>query len=76
MEINGNVNQKAIQDRLSEYIEYDALMAPAAFASKAGLDPSGFSKMLKGQLTITKKTASTYPRQPRRASIRKLNFSS
>lgn len=56
MEINGNVNQKAIQDRLSEYIEYDALMAPAAFASKAGLDPSGFSKMLKGQLTITKKT--------------------
>ena len=45
MEINGNVNQKAIQDRLSEYIEYDALMAPAAFASKAGLDPSGFSKV-------------------------------
>lgn len=56
MEINGNKNQQAIIDRLNEYLEYDALMAPTAFATKAGLDPSGFSKMLKGQLTITKKT--------------------
>lgn len=63
MEINGN-SQIAIAKRLSEYIEYDAITTPSQFATKAGIDASGFHKMLKGQLKITtatlKKIATAY----------------
>ena len=63
MEINGN-SQIAIAKRLSEYIEYDAITTPSQFAAKAGIDASGFHKMLKGQLKITtatlKKIATAY----------------
>lgn len=63
MEINGN-SQLDIAKRLSDYIEYDAITTPSAFASKAGIDASGFHKMLKGQLKITtatlKKISLTY----------------
>lgn len=63
MEINGN-SQMAIAKRLSEYIEYDAITTPSQFAAKAGIDASGFHKMLKGQLKITtatlKKIATAY----------------
>lgn len=63
MEINGN-SQAAIAKRLSEYIEYDAITTPSQFAVKAGIDASGFHKMLKGQLKITtatlKKIATAY----------------
>ena len=63
MEFNGN-SQSEIAKRLSEYIEYDAITTPSAFAAKAGIDASGFHKMLKGQLKITaatlKKISSTY----------------
>ena len=55
MEINGN-SQIEIAKRLSDYIEYDAITTPSAFASKAGIDASGFHKMLKGQLKITATT--------------------
>ena len=50
---NLSMEQKEIICRLEDYIEYDAIMSPTAFAIKAGIDPSGFSKMLKGQQTIT-----------------------
>lgn len=50
--------------RIVDFIEFEAFMPNAAFAKKAGIDPSGFNKMLKGQLPITKgtiaKIASTY----------------
>ncbi len=63
MEINGN-SQIAIAKRLWEYIEYDAITTPSQFAAKAGIDASGFHKMLKGQLKITtatlKKIATAY----------------
>lgn len=63
MEINGN-SQSGIAKRLSEYIEYDAITTPSQFATKAGIDASGFHKMLKGQLKITtatlKKIADAY----------------
>lgn len=55
MEINGN-SQIEIAKRLSEYIEYDAITTPSQFAAKAGIDASGFHKMLKGQLKITAAT--------------------
>lgn len=55
MEING-ISQIEIAKRLSEYIEYDALTTPSQFAAKAGIDASGFHKMLKGQLKITATT--------------------
>ena len=55
MEFNGN-SQIEIAKRLSDYIEYDAITTPSAFASKAGIDASGFHKMLKGQLKITDNT--------------------
>lgn len=58
------MGQKDIIDRLNDYIEFDELVSPTAFAVKAGLDPSGFIKMLKGQLPITpttlKKISKTY----------------
>lgn len=54
--------------RIVEFIEYDALVSNATFAAKAGIDPSGFNKMLKGQLPITKgtvsKIANTYNLRP------------
>lgn len=63
MEFNG-ISQLEIAKRLSEYIEYDAITTPSQFASKAGIDASGFHKMLKGQLKITsatlKKIATAY----------------
>lgn len=55
MEING-ISQIEIAKRLSEYIEYDAITTPSQFAAKAGIDASGFHKMLKGQLKITTNT--------------------
>lgn len=55
MEING-ISQIEIAKRLSEYIEYDAITTPSQFAAKAGIDASGFHKMLKGQLKITANT--------------------
>lgn len=63
MEFNGN-SQLEIAKRLSDYIEYDAITTPSAFAAQAGIDASGFHKMLKGQLKITtntlKKIADTF----------------
>lgn len=63
MEFN-SVSQADIAKRLLEYIQYDAITTPSQFAAKAGIDASGFHKMLKGQLKITtttlKKIAVTY----------------
>lgn len=55
MEINGN-SQIEIAKRLSEYIEFDAITTPSTFAAGAGIDASGFHKMLKGQQKITNAT--------------------
>lgn len=56
--------QNNIIKRLEDYIEYEALTNKSDFAARAGIDPSGFSKMLKGKQTITtatlKKIADTY----------------
>lgn len=46
MEFNGN-SQIEIAKRLSDYIEFDAITTPSAFAAQAGIDASGFHKMLK-----------------------------
>ncbi len=46
-------SQPAIRKRIDDYIEYEALVSPTEFANKAGLDPSGIIKMLKGQMKIT-----------------------
>lgn len=58
------MKQTEVIKRISDFIEYDEMVTPSAFANKAGIDPSGFSKMLKGQLTITtatlKKISTTY----------------
>lgn len=56
MEINKTYideNQSAIRLRIADYVENTALIAPTEAATKAGLDPSGFIKMLKGQMKIT-----------------------
>lgn len=50
------MKQDDIIERLDDYIEFDAIMSQSAFASKAGIDPSGFLKMMKGQQTITDNT--------------------
>ncbi len=50
------MKENEIIKRLTDFIEYDEMVTPSAFANKAGIDPSGFSKMLKGQLTITSAT--------------------
>lgn len=55
MEFNG-ISQLDMAKRLSDYIEYDAVSTPSAFATQAGIDASGFHKMLKGQLKITTAT--------------------
>ncbi|MCM1022294.1 MAG: helix-turn-helix domain-containing protein [Muribaculaceae bacterium] len=55
MEFNG-ISQLEMAKRLSDYIEYDAITTPSAFAVQAGIDASGFHKMLKGQLRITTNT--------------------
>lgn len=55
MEINGN-SQTEISQRLFEYITNDVVTTPSQFAVKAGIDASGFHKMLKGQQKITKGT--------------------
>lgn len=58
------MEQTEVIKRISDFIEYDKMVSPSAFANKAGIDPSGFSKMLKGQQTITtatlKKISTTY----------------
>lgn len=48
--------QEGIIKRLDNYMEYEAMTSPSVFASKAGIDPSGFIKMMKGQQTITDNT--------------------
>lgn len=48
-------DEKLIQ-RLADYVEYEANMTRNAFATKAGIDPANFSKMLAGKLTITTNT--------------------
>lgn len=56
MEINRAIvddRQSDIRSRLDDYIEYDALISPSEFATKVHIDPSGFIKMLKGQMKIT-----------------------
>lgn len=50
------MENKDIIDRIMYYIDNYALTKPAPFAIKAGVDPSGFNKMLKGQQTITVNT--------------------
>lgn len=45
-----------LAQRLSDYVEYEANMTRNAFASKAGIDPTNFSKMLAGKQTITTNT--------------------
>lgn len=63
MEFNGNEtefygmiwkNDKL--KRLSDFIEYDAMLSNQEFAQKSGIDPSGLYKMLKGQQPISMKT--------------------
>lgn len=46
---------KLIQ-RLVDYVEYEANMTRNAFATKAGIDPTNFSKMLAGKQNITTNT--------------------
>lgn len=56
MDINKSIvdnKQSEIRSRLDDYIEYDALISPTEFATKVHIDPSGFIKMLKGQMKIT-----------------------
>lgn len=55
MDING-ISQVTIANRLSDYIEYDAITTPSSFAIKAGIDPANFSKMLADKQKITAKT--------------------
>lgn len=45
--------QPVIRERIDDYIEYDAMVSTSEFATKAGIDPSGLIKMLKGQMKIT-----------------------
>lgn len=45
-----------ISERLAQFIDYESRMTRNAFAAKAGIDPANFSKMLKGQQTITPAT--------------------
>lgn len=45
-----------ILKRLSDYVEYESDMTRNAFAVKAGIDPTNFSKMLAGKQTITNNT--------------------
>ena len=45
--------QSEIRRRIDDFIEYEALVSPTEFANKAGIDPSGLIKMLKGQMKIT-----------------------
>lgn len=45
-----------IAERLAQFIDYESRMTRNAFAAKAGIDPANFSKMLKGQQTITPAT--------------------
>ena len=45
-----------LAQRLSDYVEYEANMTRNAFASKAGIDPTNFSKMLAGKQNITTNT--------------------
>lgn len=42
--------------RLVDYVEYEANMTRNAFATKAGIDPTNFSKMLAGKQNITTNT--------------------
>lgn len=59
MEINKSIidaSQDLIRSRIDNYIEYEAMISPTEFASKAGIDPSGLIKMLKGQMKITLNT--------------------
>lgn len=59
MEINKSIidaSQDLIRSRIDDYIEYEAMISPTEFASKAGIDPSGLIKMLKGQMKITLNT--------------------
>lgn len=46
---------KLIQ-RIADYVEYEANMTRNAFATKAGIDPTNFSKMLAGKQSITTNT--------------------
>lgn len=48
-------DEKLIQ-RLVDYVEYEANMTRNAFATKAGIDPTNFSKMLAGKQNITTNT--------------------
>lgn len=48
-------DDKLIQ-RISDYVEYEANMTRNAFATKAGIDPTNFSKMLAGKQSITTNT--------------------
>lgn len=48
--------QSDLIKRIVDFVEFETSMPNAAFAKKAGIDPSGFNKMLKGQLPITKGT--------------------
>lgn len=47
---------RTVADRLADYVEYEANMTRNAFAGKAGIDPTNFSKMLAGKQTITTNT--------------------
>ena len=56
MEVNKTTidnNQEEIRLRLDDYLEFDELISPTEFANTVGIDPSGFIKMLKGQMKIT-----------------------
>ena len=50
------MNQDDIIKRLDDFVEFEVMLSPTSFATKAGIDPSGFIKMLKGQQKITTNT--------------------
>lgn len=50
------MSDETILQRLSDYVEYETDMTRNAFATKAGIDPTNFSKMLAGKQTITNNT--------------------
>ena len=50
------MNQDDIIKRLDDFVEFEVMLSPTSFATKAGIDPPGFIKMLKGQQKITTNT--------------------
>lgn len=50
------MSDETLIQRIADYVEYEANMTRNAFATKAGIDPTNFSKMLAGKQSITTNT--------------------